>query len=273
MLSGPDYSPLLHPAAPPSGVDPDAHAVAALAAANGWQYFTHAAAQPLPGLIFRRTTGEPRLMQASANIVRPPGMPSIEIGNTVYLETAGGNQFAQKWGYAALHTGAALPPVVIEAERNRAISALPSVPTDAEASTLGKPGREITVYTSAASAAWAADVFTPELVDLLDDGTVAFDVELVEGYLFLYAPGRLATADPAIWDRVLTVMAALATRVRTAPSPASTAPETPGAPAAPRLAMRSRGWAVNGKRVAWQWGIVAGSMVLVGVGFALFAPR
>lgn len=302
MLPRPDYAPLLTPTAPPRGVDPDAHAVATLAAANGWQYFTHAAAQPLPGLIFRRTNGEPRFMQMGANIVRLPGAPSIEIGNAVYLETAAGNQFSQKWGYAAVQTGAVMPLVVIEAERNREISALPSVPADAEPSRLGEPGRAVTLFTHPAAAAWAAEVFTPDVVALLDDGTVAFDVELVGGYLFLYAPGRLATAEPAVWDRVLAVTTALLARVQAAPAPqapagpqpsgpqvsgpqvsAAAAPSTAAEPSAPQAApapaapmvpaMRSRGWAVNGKRYLWQWGIVAGSMVLIGVGFALFAPR
>lgn len=290
MLSRPDYAPLLHRTAPPSGVNPDAHAVQSLAAANGWEYFTHAAAQPLPGVIFREPNGKPRFMQSAVNIVRLAGPPSIEIGNTVYLETAVGNQFAQNWGYAAVHTGRALPALVVEADRNRRVSALPSAPRGAVETRWGEPDREVVLHADPSATAWARAVFTPELCALLDDGILAFDVELSDGWVFLYTPGRLATPDPDIWDRILGTITAIVERLDAAtPAPSATpvAPAPPAAaissaprqtgpgpqttPAAP--VMRSRGWDVNGRRIVWYSGAVAAAVVLFGAAFALFGPR
>jgi hypothetical protein len=241
--------------------------VASFAAGNGWQYFPHASAQPLPGIIFRRTGGEPRLMQLATDIVRVTGAPAIEVGNGFYLETAAGNQFPQKWGYAAVEMGAPLPTVVIEAERNRRGSPLPSVPVVGAPVTLGAPEREVVLYADPAASAWASQIFRPEIVALLDDGVVAFDLELAGGYVFLYAPGKLATAHPGLWERVLSTMAAVVDAVQHAPGGV----ERLAGPSQP--VMRSRGWAVNRRRYLLQWGALAAGVLVTAAAFAMFGPR
>ncbi|MFG6402575.1 hypothetical protein [Microbacterium sp. P04] len=285
MFPGPDFAPLLHPTAPPRGVNPDAFAVQSLAAANGWEYFTHTTEQPFPGVVFREPSGAPRYMQRAVNIVRIPGQPVLEIGNSAYTEIAIGNQFTQYWGYAAAAAPGMFPTVIIEADRNRQRSALPSLPRGAVATSRGAAGRAVVIHTDPAAAAWAAAIFTDELCALLDDGTVAFDLELAGGWVFLYAPQPLATADPRVWQRILDTMGAVLERLQSAPAAAPATPPASAAaapsawnvaaaqPAPPAAEMRSRGGAVNGGRIGWYLGAIAAAVVLFGAAFTIFGPR
>ena len=86
-----DYTALTHPVAPPARTDPTAHAVSRFASENGWQYFTHAVDQQLPGVVFREVDGQARFSQRAVNIVRIPGDPMVEVGDSFYTEVAVGN--------------------------------------------------------------------------------------------------------------------------------------------------------------------------------------
>lgn len=264
----PDLSPLTDHASAPRGVNPDAHAIQRLAEANGWEYLTHATQQALPGAVFRETNGTARFMQRAVNIVRISGPTPIEVGTSAYTEIAVGNQFTQYWAYVAVHLGVLLPAVVAEPDRLRARSAIPSVPAGAEPATRGPAGRTVQVHRLARDAAWVDEVFTPEVCAELDDGRVAFDVELTPGWVFLYVPDPAATTDPAVWARMFRVIDALLARIAAAPAPSARA-DTPLI----RPAMRARGVPVNGRRVFVYLGVFAGAIAAVSVAFALFAGR
>ena len=56
---------------------------------------------------------------------------------------------------------------------------------------------------------WARGILSPDLLALLDDAELPFDLEIVEGWLFLYSPRQLAGGDPRVWRRTLGVVAAV----------------------------------------------------------------
>lgn len=191
----------------PQGADLSGR-LAAFAQANGAQFYPYAMEQPLPGVIFRDAKGRPRPSQAAGNIVRFPGPPLVEIANSMYavpLHITVLTRVTRAWGYAALQLASPLPALLVESDRARAAQELP-VPKGAEAVALqGSYGR-FGLYASGPARAFADALLTREVLDALDDGGLAFDLEVCEGWLFLYAPGQLATSDPGVWQRVFGVL-------------------------------------------------------------------
>lgn len=284
-----DYSPLVDRSPAPRGVNPDAHAVQRFAEVNGWQYFTHATEQPLPGAVFRATDGTARYMQRAVNIVRLPGEPMIEAGDSAYNSTVQMNVFSENWGYVAVQIGGALPSVLAEVDRLRAIRAVPSMPAGAEHRTVGERGRGVTVHRRAQDAAWVDGVFTDDVCAALDDGSVGFDVELAPGWLFFYTPGSLRAVDPAVWQRVFALIDLLRARIAGTPAVASAAPSiavphiadaappaaVPGPPTVPASPSRTteRTWATKGPRTVFFVAAVVIGMALAVAGVVLFGPN
>ncbi|WP_076673085.1 MULTISPECIES: hypothetical protein [unclassified Microbacterium] len=292
MLSDIDFSALTHPSAPPARTNPTAHAVSSLASANGWQYFTHAVGQQLPGVVFRETDGKPRFSQRAVNIVRIPGDPSIEIGDSFYTEIAVGNQFTQQWGYVAVDLGVIVPSVTVEAESIHARSALPATPAGA---VVDESRQGMRVEAAPGSEQAVAALLTPAIVGALGHPTYPLDAELSGQWLFLYAPRSLANDDAASWEHVLRTTELFVARVRevypagspmpattTAPpvdrsavaeAPVSSIPaSTPSAASVPSspAPMQPRGSRVNGRRVALYLGVVFAVMIVGGVAALVF---
>ncbi|MBD8207521.1 hypothetical protein IFU08_05800 [Microbacterium sp. CFBP 8790] len=282
MLPQIDYTPLTHPTEPPARTDATAFAVSRLAATNGWEYFTHAVAQELPGVVFRQPNGQPRFSQRAVNIVRIPGAPVIEIGDSFYTEVAVGNQFTQQWGYVAVHLGVELPSVTVEAASNRTHAALPSTPEGA----VSDDRRAGVVVEAAPGTEPIVDaLLTSEITAALADAQYPLDAELTGPWLFLYAPRSLSTDDPASWEHLLRTVDLFVQRVRevvptnsavvSAPS-GSSASSTPP-PSAHTVSsiapMQPRGSRVNGTRVRWYLLAVFGAMALAGGAALLFGGR
>ncbi|MCM3502919.1 hypothetical protein M3667_13670 [Microbacterium sp. P26] len=218
------YDALVDPPHRDPKLKPDAQAVSAFAAANGWQYFVGAGSQPFPGVVFRDDRGRSRQLQRAGDIVRVPGPAALEIGNSASSFTVNLNQFSVEWGYAAVRLPFATPGLIVETARARAETPLPALPGVSPSPIAGRPDAG-SVYVAPEHAAWAAAVVTPELGALLTDD-LAFDLEIVDGWLFLYHPGRLSVPDPAVWQRVFAVLEVVGRSLATA------APALPALPAA-----------------------------------------
>lgn len=289
VLSDIDFSALTRPSAPPARTNPTAHAVSSLASANGWQYFTHAVGQQLPGVVFRETDGKPRFSQRAVNIVRIPGNPSIEIGDSFYTEIAVGNQFTQQWGYVAVDLGVFVPSVTVEAKSIHARTALPATPSGA---VIDESRQGVRVEAAPGSEQAVTALLTPAIVEALAHPTYPLDAELSGQWLFLYAPRSLANDDAASWEHVLRTTELFVARVREvypagspmptaspvdrsagAEVPASSAPaSTPTAASVPSspAPMQARGSRVNGRRVALYLGVVFTVMIIGGVAALVF---
>lgn len=267
MPTAVDYSPLTHPVDAPTRTNATAHAVSRLAEVNGWQYFTHAAAQPLPGVVFREPNGRPRLSQRAVNIVRIPGDPAIEIGDSFYAAIAQGNQYTQTWGYAAVDLGVDMPSLTVEARINRRLSPLPATPTGAVQNDR-HPG--MIVEAAPGSEQDADSLLTPEILTALDDEEYPLDLEVAGRWLFLYAPRSLSTDDAASWRHVFHTVDLVTTRVHELhPTGAATSAGTS------TVAHRreARGARVNGRRVTWQLGLLVVAMVGGAVAALIFGGR
>jgi hypothetical protein len=231
-----DYLPLLDPPFRDPNLKPDAQAIQAFAVTNGWEYYVGTGGQSLPGIVFREASGRSRKLQRAGNIVRIPGRPMVEVGNSAYSVAVNLNLMSITWGYVAVQLSTALPPLVAESARARALSPLPSLPAGAVQVPLAGADAALVGHIAPAAADWLRAVVSPELVALLDDARLPLNVEVAEGWLFLYAPTELSTPDPAVWERAFTVLDAVSKAFGTdvgapvASGPASAVAPSPAAP-------------------------------------------
>lgn len=279
------YDALVDPPHRDPKLKPDAQAVSAFAAANGWQYFVGAGPQPFPGMVFRDDRGRIRQLQRAGDIVRVHGTAALEVGNSASSFTVNLNQFSVEWGYAAVRLPFVTPGLIVETARARAETPLPALPEVAPVPIAGAPGAG-SVYVAPPYADWAAAVVTPELGALLADDSLAFDLEIVDGWLFRYHPGRLSVPDPAVWRRVFAMLdvvgRSLATAASVLPAPpvdgaSPTAPAAPAAePVAPSgaaLPVRDRSSDVTRKTTLTSYGIAGGVFVVLAATAFLFVGR
>ncbi|KTR93701.1 hypothetical protein NS220_11450 [Microbacterium testaceum] len=240
----------------------ETEAVRLFAEANGAQFQPLVLDQPLPGVVFRDPVGRPRQMQGAGRIVRFPGDPGIEIANSAFQYTIDLNVLSSTWGYAAVRLSRPAPALLVETASARAVRLLPSTPTAGVTLTLGNDSE---VHVDPRAAGWARGILRPDILDLLDDAELPFDLEIVDGWLFLYSPRQLAVGDPRVWRRALGVMAAVRDAVEAADGAGVVAS---GAP--PVLPMKDRAWKGGRRRALMFYGSVAAVVALLAAGIALF---
>lgn len=300
-----DYSALIEPPFRDKNLKPDAQAIHAFAVTNGWEYYIGTGSQPLPGVLFRDERGKPRQLQRSGNIVRIPGPPLVEVGNCAYSYTVNLNIFSVTWGYLAGILTVPAPAVVVETTNARRARELPALPVGAAHVPLGAEGGDGIAYVAPEAGGWAQAAFGPELTRLLNDPLLPFDVEIAEGWLFLYCPSELSVPDPLVWQRAFTVLEAVRTSIAAASSsirqvasrpdggatgrteapepdpaadPRDQAAETPPAPlpttpTTPALTIPDRS-DPSARRTTWRYYGAVIAVFLIGVvGVAIFLPR
>lgn len=257
-----DVAPLLQ-LADGYGDREESEAVRLFAEANGARFWPLMLDQPLPGVVFRDATGAPRPLQGAGRIVRFPGEPEIEIANSGFQYAIDLNVMSSGWGYAAVRLSRPAPALLVETASARAIRLLPATPTGAETLTLGN-GAE--VHVDGRAAGWARGILGPDILALLDDAELPFDLEIVDGWLFLYSPRQLSVGDPRVWRRTLGVVAAAHEAVEAADGAGVVASGVPMA-----LPMTDRPWKGGARKALWFYGSVVAVMAVVGVCVALFA--
>jgi len=115
------------------------------------------------------------------------------------------------------------------------------------------------------NAEWAQAVVTEEIVDLLDQDGLPLDLEIAEGWLFLYRPGRLSVPDPLVWRRVFGILDALDVSLSAA------AGSLPGPGPFPALPMREQVAQTTRHATAKYFAVVGGLfVVLAGGAYLLF---
>jgi hypothetical protein len=144
----------------------------------------------------------------------------VETANYRYSITTGSGKNRHtrvyRWAYLVVQLDRHLPQLVLDAVQNDhrvlgiGASNLPG--SFASAQRLGLEGdfdRFFRLYVPQGYERDALYVLTPDLMALLVDqaGTgAAFDVEVVDDRMYFYAPGALDYGDPAVWQRLTTIV-------------------------------------------------------------------
>jgi hypothetical protein len=133
----------------------------------------------------------------------------FDYGTYSYMTSDGKNQHRHDWGFVAMRLDRRLPHMILDAKANNGMfaSSLPtSVSRDQRMSLEGDFDRFFTLYCPREYERDALYVFTPDLMALLIDEVAAFDVEIVDDWLFLYSPGALALTEPAVHERIFRII-------------------------------------------------------------------
>jgi hypothetical protein len=171
-----------------------------LAIARKSTYSGQITAPSYPGMIF--DIGSSR--QAYDSIRADTGRP-LEISNYRYDVKQGKNSSTFRWGYLALKLDRRLPHMVLDATSNNLIfgSNLPQrFGKESALSLEGDFDRYFTLYCPPEYGRDALYVFTPDLMALLIDESSAFDVEIVDDWMFVYSTKPFDLLQPAVWQRL-----------------------------------------------------------------------
>ena len=189
-----------------------AYRLATFAAANGMSFLPELADPQLPGMIFG--LGHSRV---SHDLVRGTTPRFVEFANYRYTTGSGKNAETHDWGYVAIRLDVPLPNIVLDSLANNGFlgSNLPaSYGKHQRLSLEGDFDQYFALYCPTGYERDALYLFTPDIMARFMDSASAFDIEIVDDWLFLYAQRRpVTTVDPAVWaqmfDTVGTVIAKL----------------------------------------------------------------
>jgi len=175
------------------------------ASANNLVYVPVARRPAYPGLIF--TIGDGR---ETRDNYRSTGEPRFDMGNYRYTTGSGKEKKTHDWGYLALKLERRLPHMVLDARGNNGLFGASTLPTSFRSSQKlsleGDFDKHFTLYCPQQYERDALYVFTPDLMALLIDESSAFDVEIVDDWMFVYSVQPFALDKPAPVNRLLRII-------------------------------------------------------------------
>ncbi|WP_336628121.1 MULTISPECIES: hypothetical protein [unclassified Microbacterium] len=187
--------------------------LAGFAAANGMGYLPRLADPQLPGMIFSLGHG-----REATDLVRGTVPRFAEFANFRYTTGSGKNSQTHDWGYIAIKLDVPLPNIVLDAQANNGFfgTNLPAAYQGHQRLSLeGDFDRYFALYCPEGYEQDALYLFTPDIMARFMDTASAFDVEIVDDWLFLYAQNRpVSTLDPAVWAQMFGAVGAVITKLQ-----------------------------------------------------------
>jgi hypothetical protein len=178
--------------------------LAFFAQANGWEFLPERKNPPLAGAIFN--VGDSRV--AYDCLCARSGR--FEIGNYQYSGTRDWHGALRRWGYFAIRLDRRLPHLVLEATANRrrlAGSNLPASFRSGQRLELeGDFNSSFALFVPRGYERDALYLFTPDLMALLVDEASAYDVEVIDDWMYVYSPKPFDLLSRSTYERVLRVV-------------------------------------------------------------------
>jgi hypothetical protein len=120
---------------------------------------------------------------------------NTEIGNYRYVTGSGKNQQTHLWMYARIKLTRRLPNMVLDARANNLFGRISNLPDsfhkDQTLSLEGDFNKHFTLYAPKEYETDALYVFTPDVMVAVIDAGKAYDMEVIDDNLMLYAKGRI----------------------------------------------------------------------------------
>ncbi|AYF96841.1 hypothetical protein [Protaetiibacter intestinalis] len=174
------------------------------AQANGFTFSPRDADPSYPGMVFgigRRRTAIDHIRRSSPRF--------LDIGNFRYTTGSGKNKKTRTWGFMALHLDRRVPHMLLDARANNLLgmSNLPATfSKDQVLSLEGDFDEHFTLYCPREYERDALYVFTPDLMAVLIDEAGAFDVEVIDDWMFVYQATPLRMGEAATMERLLRIV-------------------------------------------------------------------
>lgn len=175
------------------------------ARANGLAAFPVSADPRYAGSIFG--IGSSR---ASYDRIQSTSGRFLDIGSYRYTTGSGKNRTTHTWGYLAMQLDRRLPQMVLDSKANNGLFGSTNLPKtfsrDQVLSLEGDFDKYFTLYCPREYERDALYIFTPDLMALLIDNAGAFDVEIVDDWLFVYSSTPIDTTVPAQIGRMFQIV-------------------------------------------------------------------
>ncbi|WP_040168004.1 hypothetical protein [Microbacterium gorillae] len=202
------------------------------ATANAMEYLPSLADPALPGMVF----GQGSARSASV-LLRATAPRFVEYADYQYTTGSGKERQTHRWHYAAVRLNNRLPNIVLDAQANNSFlgSNLPAhFHRDQHLSLEGDFDRHFRLYCPTGYEADALYLFTPDVMANFIDAVGAFDVEIVDDWVFLYTQARPNPLDAASWAWQFQAVHALVTKVEQWERWRDDRMSTPATPTAPQ---------------------------------------
>lgn len=171
---------------------------------NGLVYTEAGPLPQYPGLIF--SLGSAR---RTFHTVHRSAAPTLDIGSYQYTTGSGRNTRTHTWGYLAMRLERRLPHMLLDARGNNSILGGSTFPVafrrDQRLSLEGDFDKYFTLYCPSEYARDALYVFTPDLMASLIEESSAYDLEIVDDWMFLYSRSAIDIDDPATLARLFRI--------------------------------------------------------------------
>jgi hypothetical protein len=183
------------------------------ASANGLMYTPGTKNPSYPGLLFSHGSA-----RETSDNYHSLTEPRFDIGNYQYTTGSGKNKKTHSWGYLALRLERRLPHMVLDARGNNGLLGTSTLPTafrrDQKLSLEGDFDKFFTLYCPREYERDALYVFTPDLMALLIDESAAFDVEIVDDWMFVYSVQPLELDRPTPVHRMFRIIETVGAKTR-----------------------------------------------------------
>lgn len=173
--------------------------LALFARANGLQFHRFSSRPNYPGMLF--SLGGDR---SAIDHVWSPSGALADAGTYSYTTGSGEDRSTQTWSFVAYRLPRPLPHLVLDARANdpAAGSNLPVAYRRDQRVSLGEPfDSSFTVYAPDGYGQDTFQLLPPDLMERLLQTPAAFDIEIVDDWLFLYAR-RVDFTDPDVWRSI-----------------------------------------------------------------------
>jgi hypothetical protein len=175
------------------------------AAANGLVFAPRSGAPAYPGAIFSQ--GRDRHVTEH---LRTRDSRFLDLGTFRYETGSGKNRRQHARGFLAMHLDRRLPHMVLDARANDGLFGATSLPAvfdrSQRLSLEGDFDRHFTLYCPREYERDALYVLTPDLMALLIDEAGAFDLEIVDDWLFAYSTREFDLTDATLVRRLFRIV-------------------------------------------------------------------
>jgi len=157
-----------------------------------------------PGVMF-----SPGRLSVGMHVARRSGGRFFDVGNAqVYLGTTSWGDLVEDFGFVAVHLGARMPHLLLDARANNGLLARFGASFDGRGR-VGLEGdfdRHFTLHCPPGYERDALYVLTPDLMALFIDDAGDLDAEIVDDWLLLSSRTPFDLADPAVWERISAIV-------------------------------------------------------------------
>ena len=171
---------------------------------NGLTYEPERAKPRYPGALF---TNLPAIVY---DHLTPKTGRFFDIGNVRYGQLGTDSEMSESGhrGFLAIHLGGLLPHIILDAKSNNGMWGGVGVHFSGQPilSLEGDFNKYFTLYCPVGYERDALYIFTPDLMADLVDESLAFDVELINEWMFVYAMEPFDSTDPAIYERLFRIV-------------------------------------------------------------------